>query len=47
MTTRRDCLKGIGAAAGMLALKEQGRVRYIGVTTTFEGQYDALLRTVP
>ncbi|HMN65344.1 MAG TPA: aldo/keto reductase [Burkholderiaceae bacterium] len=28
------------------ALKEQGRVRYIGVTTTFEGQYDALLRTM-
>jgi aryl-alcohol dehydrogenase-like predicted oxidoreductase len=30
--------------------KEQGRVRYIGVTTTFEGQYDALvqtMRTVP
>ncbi|MCZ7561417.1 MAG: aldo/keto reductase [Burkholderiaceae bacterium] len=28
------------------ALKEQGRVRYIGVTTTFEGQYDELLRTM-
>ena len=30
--------------------KEKGRVRYIGVTTTFEGQYDALvqtMRTVP
>ena len=26
--------------------KEQGRVRYIGVTTTFEGQYVALLRTM-
>ncbi len=27
-------------------LKAQGRVRYIGVTTTFEGQYDALLQTM-
>lgn len=26
--------------------KEKGRVRYIGVTTTFEGQYDELLRTM-
>ncbi len=26
--------------------KEQGRVRYIGVTTTFESQYDELLRTM-
>ncbi len=28
------------------ALKEQGRVRYIGVTTTFEGQYEELLGTM-
>ena len=28
------------------ALKEQGRVRYIGVTTTIETQYDDLLRTM-
>ena len=28
------------------AMKDQGRVRYIGVTTTFEGQYDELLRTM-
>jgi aryl-alcohol dehydrogenase-like predicted oxidoreductase len=28
------------------AMKEQGRVRYIGVTTTFEGQYDALVQTM-
>jgi len=27
-------------------LKEKGRVRYIGVTTTFAGQYDDLLRTM-
>lgn len=27
-------------------LKEKGRVRYIGVTTTFAGQYDALVRTM-
>lgn len=27
-------------------LKGKGRVRYIGVTTTLEGQYDALLRTM-
>lgn len=26
--------------------KEQGRLRYIGVTTTFEGQYDALLQAM-
>ena len=26
--------------------KEKGRVRYIGVTTTFEGQYDELVRTM-
>jgi len=26
--------------------KEKGRVRYIGVTTTFESQYDELLRTM-
>jgi aryl-alcohol dehydrogenase-like predicted oxidoreductase len=26
--------------------KEKGRVRYIGVTTTFEGQYDALVQTM-
>lgn len=26
--------------------KEKGRVRYIGVTTTFENQYDELLRTM-
>lgn len=26
--------------------KEQGRVRYIGVTTTFQGQYDALLQAM-
>ncbi len=28
------------------AFKEKGRVRYIGVTTTFESQYDDLLRTM-
>ncbi len=28
------------------ALKDQGRVRYIGVTTTFEGQHDELLHTM-
>jgi hypothetical protein len=27
-------------------LKEKGRVRYIGVTTTFEGHYDALVQTM-
>lgn len=27
-------------------LKEKGRIRYIGVTTTFEDQYDELLRTM-
>jgi aryl-alcohol dehydrogenase-like predicted oxidoreductase len=26
--------------------KEKGRVRYVGVTTTFEGQYDELVRTM-
>jgi aryl-alcohol dehydrogenase-like predicted oxidoreductase len=27
-------------------MKEQGRLRYIGVTTTFEGQYDALVQAM-
>jgi len=27
-------------------VKDQGRVRYIGVTTTFEGTYDALVQTM-
>src|SRR5690606_8685700 len=27
-------------------LKEKGRVRYIGVTTTFESQYEELVRTM-
>ena len=26
--------------------KEKGRVRYVGVTTTFESQYDALVQAM-
>ncbi|MBU2097691.1 MAG: aldo/keto reductase [Gammaproteobacteria bacterium] len=27
-------------------LKEQGRIRYMGITTTFEGQYDSLIQVM-
>lgn len=27
-------------------LKEQGRIRYMGITTTFEGQYESLIRVM-